>query len=60
LTKAEQDDLLAYYRKMRDKDGLSHEDAMRDSIVSVLMSPYFLYRVDTREQTRARPSACVR
>jgi hypothetical protein len=46
LTKAEKDDLLAYYHTMREKDGLSHEDAIRDSIVSVLMSPYFLYRID--------------
>jgi Protein of unknown function (DUF1592)/Protein of unknown function (DUF1588)/Protein of unknown function (DUF1587)/Protein of unknown function (DUF1595)/Protein of unknown function (DUF1585) len=46
LTKTEQDDLLAYYHKMREKDGMSHEDAMRDSIVNILMSPHFLYRVD--------------
>ena len=30
LTQAERDDLLAYYRELREKDGLSHEDAMRD------------------------------
>jgi hypothetical protein len=46
LTKAERDDLLAYYHKMRERDALSHEDAIRDSVVSVLMSPYFLYRID--------------
>ncbi|HLK65696.1 MAG TPA: DUF1592 domain-containing protein [Bryobacteraceae bacterium] len=46
LTKAEHDDILAYYRQLRDKDGLSHEDAIRESIVSVLMSPYFCYRID--------------
>jgi Protein of unknown function (DUF1592)/Protein of unknown function (DUF1588)/Protein of unknown function (DUF1587)/Protein of unknown function (DUF1595)/Protein of unknown function (DUF1585) len=46
LTKAEREDILAYYRKVRDKDSLSHEEAVRDSIVSVLMSPYFLYRID--------------
>ena len=46
LTQAERDDLLAYYRKLRDKGGLSHEDAIRDSIVSVLMSPDFRYRID--------------
>ncbi len=31
---------------MRDKDGLDHETAMRESIVSVLMSPDFCYRID--------------
>ena len=42
LTKAERDDMLAYYHTLRDKNGLSHEEAIRDSIVSVLMSPDFL------------------
>jgi hypothetical protein len=46
LTQAERDDLLAYYHKLRLNDQLSHEDAIRDSIVSVLMSPDFLYRID--------------
>jgi Protein of unknown function (DUF1595)/Protein of unknown function (DUF1588) len=46
LTKAETADLLGYYRTLREKDGLSHEDAMRDSIVIVLMSPDFCYRID--------------
>src|SRR5207253_8708248 len=31
----------------RDKDGLGHEDAVRDVLVSVLVSPNFLYRVDS-------------
>ena len=46
LTKAERDDLLVYYHSLRDKNQLSHDDAIRDSIVSVLMSPDFLYRID--------------
>src|SRR6202035_4998637 len=46
LSKAERDDLLAYYHTIRAKNQLSHEDAMRDSVVSVLMSPDFLYRID--------------
>jgi hypothetical protein len=46
LSKAEQDDILAYYRKLQQTDGLTHEDAIRETIVSVLISPYFLYRVD--------------
>jgi hypothetical protein len=45
LTKAEREDMIAYYHRLRGKDGLSHEDAIRDSIVSVLMSPDFLYRL---------------
>jgi hypothetical protein len=46
LSSAERDELLAFYRKLRDEDQLSHEDAMRDTIVSILMSPHFCYRLD--------------
>jgi mono/diheme cytochrome c family protein len=46
LTAAEKEDLLAYYRKMRADSGLTHEEAIRDSIVGVLMSPDFQYRID--------------
>jgi hypothetical protein len=46
LTAAERNDVLAYYREIRSKNQLSHEDAVRDTIVSVLMSPDFLYRLD--------------
>jgi Protein of unknown function (DUF1592)/Protein of unknown function (DUF1588)/Protein of unknown function (DUF1587)/Protein of unknown function (DUF1585)/Protein of unknown function (DUF1595) len=46
LAQAERDDILAYYHSLREKDGLTHEEAVRDSIVSVLMSPKFCYRID--------------
>jgi hypothetical protein len=46
LTTSEQNDLLSYYRTLRSQNQLSHEDAIRQSIVSVLMSPDFLYRLD--------------
>lgn len=46
LDQAECDELTAFYRHLRDKDGLLHEDAIRDCIVSILMSPYFCYRFD--------------
>ncbi len=54
LTKAEHDDLLAYYHSIREKEGLSHEDAMRDCVVSVLMSPDFSYRIDLLESAPAK------
>jgi len=52
LAKDEKDDLLAFYHTLRNKDGLSHEEAMRELIVSVLMAPDFCYRIDlgTAEQ----------
>ncbi len=46
LTIVEKNDLIAYYRQIREKSGLSHEEAIRDSIVGILMSPDFCYRID--------------
>ena len=46
LSPGERQELLDFYRSLRDRDGLTHEDAVRDSIVRVLMSPHFLYRLD--------------
>jgi len=46
LSPAERADLLAFYRTLRDTRNLSHEEAVRDSIVSILMSPHFCYRLD--------------
>ena len=46
LSPEECEDLLAFYRSLRETDRLSHEDAVRDSVVSVLMSPHFCYRFD--------------
>jgi len=53
LDKAESDSLIAYYRTMRTGRDLSHEDALRESMVSVLMSPDYLYRVDLLSRTPA-------
>jgi len=55
LTKTEHDDILAYYRTLRDKSALSHEDAIRASIVGILMEPDFSYRIDL--STTTTPSA---
>jgi hypothetical protein len=46
LSVAEKDDLRAFYKTLR-ASSLTHEDAMRDLIVNVLMSPHFNYRVNT-------------
>ena len=55
LLPAEQNDLRAFYQKLRDQDGLSHEDAIRDSVVGVLLSPHFCYHFD-----RAAPGETAR
>ena len=46
LTQAESDSIVTFYNALRKEDSLEHEDAIRDTIASVLMSPNFCYRVD--------------
>src|SRR6185312_10189397 len=59
MTEGEKKDLLTYYRTLRDKNQLGHEDALRDCVVSVLMSPDFLYRFDLQSaaDSKAKPAA---
>jgi hypothetical protein len=49
LSPAERDDLLAFYHRLRRQDELGHEDALRDTLVTVLLSPHFCYRIDLAE-----------
>ena len=51
LTAPERTDLLASYRAMREQ-GLEHIDAIRDSIVGILVLPDFCYRFDLAEAAR--------
>ena len=47
---------------VREKSGLTHEEAMRDSIVRVLVSPEFSYRidlVDTAKKSAPAPKSVV-
>jgi hypothetical protein len=60
LTREESEDLVAYYHSLKDKSGLSHEEAMRDSLVSILMSPKFSYRIDLTGDGPNRPVALRR
>jgi mono/diheme cytochrome c family protein len=46
LSPDEREGIRAFYRDLRERDGLKHEDAVRDALVGILMSPNFLYRVD--------------
>jgi hypothetical protein len=56
LSTAERDDVLAFYQTLRRQDGLEHEEALRDTLATVLLSPHFCYRVDLAEPgTTARP-----
>ena len=46
LTVTEQAERVRFYASLRTDDGLSHEEAMHDSVVSILMSPFFSYRYE--------------
>jgi hypothetical protein len=44
LEPSEREDLTEFYHSLRG-GGLDHENAVRDTVVSILMSPHFCYRV---------------
>lgn len=46
LSPDERDGITKFYYLLRNEDGLDHEEAIRDSLVAILMSPHFCYRVD--------------
>jgi hypothetical protein len=54
LSNAEREDILAYYRELRAKNELTHEDAVRQSIVGILMSPDFCFRLDVLDANAPR------
>lgn len=61
LTEQERRGIAEFYRTLRESGGLNHEDAVRDSVVGILMSPHFCYRVDrvsgpAGEGSRGTPS----
>lgn len=61
LAESERTELMAFYQTLRKKDGLSHEDALRDTVASVLVSPKFLFRVDLESGIgMSAPAAGVR
>jgi mono/diheme cytochrome c family protein len=50
LTPAERLAVSSHYTTLRTKNELSHEDAIRESLVSILMAPDFLYRLDLQSR----------
>jgi hypothetical protein len=49
LSATERTELRAFYRKLRRDEGLGREEALRDTLVTVLLSPHFCYRLDLGE-----------
>jgi hypothetical protein len=60
LVSSERDGLVSFYRQLRDRDQLGHEEAIRDTLSSVLMSPHFCYRFDLPRAAGTPSSARVR
>jgi len=55
LTAAEKASLRAFYQKSRDVNHLDHDGAMRALLARVLVSPAFLYRVETVASGAEKP-----
>jgi hypothetical protein len=45
LSGQERDDIVGFYRSLRKEDGLDHDEAVRATLASILMSPDFSYRI---------------
>ncbi len=62
LANDERNEILAYYHELREKSKLTQEEAMRASVVSLLVSPDFLYRVelgDGASTSARRPGSSI-
>lgn len=46
LTSGESQELREFYQHLRNQAALTHEEALQDTLVSILMSPNFCYRLD--------------
>ena len=53
LALSEEEEVLTFYHMLREKDELSHEDAIRDSVASIILSPRFCFRLDRAEAGEA-------
>jgi mono/diheme cytochrome c family protein len=60
LSAAEKTNLLGFYQSLRQKEGLNEQDAISDSVVSILMSPNFLFRLDLEAPPAPTPSSRLR
>ncbi len=54
FTSQRRDEMRHFYSTLRQKENLSHEEAIQDLLVSVLMSPEFCYRIDLKLETEGR------
>lgn len=50
LTAPQAAELASFYQQLRQREQLTHEEALQDCLVSVLLSPRFCYRLDLRSE----------
>ncbi len=55
LTAVEKENLTNFYTYLREVEQLAHEDAIRDCVVSVLMSPKFFFHLGSPAQVSDQP-----
>ena len=46
LSPSEREEITAFYWRLRNEEGAGHAEAVRDTLVSILLSPHFCYRLD--------------
>ncbi|MFM7320680.1 MAG: DUF1592 domain-containing protein [Armatimonadota bacterium] len=59
LVPAERTEILATYERLRTAEKLGHEEAIRDSVVRILLSPRYLFRVDSAQVAPPRSGGAV-
>jgi hypothetical protein len=59
LAQSEREKLLGFYRALRKENSLTHEEAIRNSITSILMSPEFSYRIDLVDSPKGAARAAA-
>ena len=56
LEPLERREMIEFYHSLRTHEGLGHDEAIRDAISSILISPYFLYRCELTPTQTLDPS----
>jgi hypothetical protein len=54
LSEVDRNAIVAFYQSLRSDDGLGHEEAIRDSLVRILLSLRFCYRVSLPQESIAK------
>ena len=59
LTAQERTDIAEFYQRLRTNEGAGHAEAVRDTLVSILLSPHFCYRLDLPMARKGREPSSI-